>query len=230
MILIHTLLAFHRCQVSKCHRVMMRVGLNFTEPLRVLANQLTVLTPTPTTFSWVGHPLGPRSPLTHLTQTLSPPPPLPPLPRVNPSSPCLGPQRPPLPVSQAPLSVVCRASRCHGGCFLRAWAPPASCRSWTSWLGAYHPSLHRGLHAATATRHYASTLLPPLAFDGWRPLPQRLRPCPAFALAGSPMEMNEERKVSLLGLADISSTSIGGFSWAPLISDRIFLVSLIYPL
>ncbi|AQK53298.1 hypothetical protein ZEAMMB73_Zm00001d050950 [Zea mays] len=32
------------------------------------------------------------------------------------------------------------------------------------------------------------------------------------------MEMNEERKVSLLGLADILSASIGGFSWAPLIS------------
>ncbi|AQK52909.1 hypothetical protein ZEAMMB73_Zm00001d050670 [Zea mays] len=31
-------------------------------------------------------------------------------------------------------------------------------------------------------------------------------------------EMNEERKVNLLGLADILSASIGGFSWAPLIS------------
>lgn len=68
-------------------------------------------------------------------------------------------------------------------------------RSWTPWLGSYHPSLHPGLHAATATRQYAYTLLPPLALDGWRPLPQRLRPCPAPALAGSPMEMNEERKI-----------------------------------
>ncbi|AQK53041.1 Tetratricopeptide repeat (TPR)-like superfamily protein [Zea mays] len=32
------------------------------------------------------------------------------------------------------------------------------------------------------------------------------------------MEMNEERKVSLLGLANILSASIGGFSWAPLFS------------
>lgn len=91
-------------------------------------------------------------------------------------------------------------------------------RSWTPWLGSYHPSLHPGLHTATTTRQYAYTLLPPLALDGWRPLPQCLRSCPAPALAGSPMEMNEERKVSLLGLADILSASIGGFSWAPLIS------------
>ncbi|KAL5654523.1 hypothetical protein ACJX0J_033842, partial [Zea mays] len=68
-------------------------------------------------------------------------------------------------------------------------------RSWTPWLGSYHPSLHPGLHAATATRQYAYTLLPPLALDGWRPLPQRLRPCPAPTLVGSPMEMNEERKI-----------------------------------
>jgi len=32
--------------------------------------------------------------------------------------------------------------------------------------------------------------------------------------------MNKERKVSLLGLADTSWRSIGGFSWASLISDR----------
>jgi hypothetical protein len=32
--------------------------------------------------------------------------------------------------------------------------------------------------------------------------------------------LNEERKVILLGLADISSSLIGGFSWSPLISDQ----------
>uniref|UniRef100_A0A804PSP6 Uncharacterized protein n=1 Tax=Zea mays TaxID=4577 RepID=A0A804PSP6_MAIZE len=68
-------------------------------------------------------------------------------------------------------------------------------RSWTPWLGSYHPSLHPGLHAATATRQYAYTLLPPLALDGWRLFPQRLRPCLAPALASSSMEMNEERKI-----------------------------------
>jgi hypothetical protein len=61
-------------------------------------------------------------------------------PWVNPSSPRLGPQRSPPPVSKAPLSVLCRASCCHGGCFF-AGASSARLRSWTPWPGAYLPSL-----------------------------------------------------------------------------------------
>jgi hypothetical protein len=104
-----------------------RVGLNFTDPFEFSQiNLQSSHQPQPRSVG-LGPPRPSQPPFTHLTQTLPPPPPAAPppsprLPRVKPSSPRLGPHCPPPPVSQAPLLVVCRASCCHGGFFLRAWA------------------------------------------------------------------------------------------------------------